>query len=377
MDQPDPLGNPGPKNFTDPAFQRSMTDAQLKVAIENGNRGMPAFGAVLTPKQISLMIEAYIRKLDSSIKPSPLPAHPRHPEEETMSNVLIALPALDFDPTEAAVSWKVLRGLRLPPVVAFATPEGAKSAADDLMISGEGLDPWGFVPGLRKVALLGAFDPPGKAQRRWPRRLRGALERDDAFLHPLRYDAVRAEDWDGLLLPGGHRARGMRPYLESAALQALIVRAFELDKPVAAVCHGVLLVAQLDLVPKDGTLGVARKRRTTSSRGRRSTSRTGSRVSLASGTVATTAPTRRRLGQPCGYMGVQQEVTRALARPEDYEDVPKDAPDHGMKTDGRHRDTMTDERPAFVVRDGRYLSARWPGDVHTFAKTFATMLTTG
>jgi hypothetical protein len=27
-----------------------------------------------------------------------------------------------------------------------------------------------------------------------------------------------------------------------------------------------------------------------------------------------------------------------------------------------------------VVRDGNYVSARWPGDAHTFAKTFAAVL---
>jgi hypothetical protein len=27
-----------------------------------------------------------------------------------------------------------------------------------------------------------------------------------------------------------------------------------------------------------------------------------------------------------------------------------------------------------VVRDRNYVSARWPGDAHTFAKTFAGML---
>jgi hypothetical protein len=27
-----------------------------------------------------------------------------------------------------------------------------------------------------------------------------------------------------------------------------------------------------------------------------------------------------------------------------------------------------------VVRDGTYVSARWPGDVHTFATTFAAVL---
>ncbi len=73
-------------------------------------------------------------------------------------------------------------------------------------------------------------------------------------------------------------------------------------------------------------------------------------------------------------MSVQQEVTRALASPADFIDVPKDAPDYGMKTNGLARDSMTDERPAWVVCDGNYVSARWPGDVHTFAKRFASLL---
>jgi hypothetical protein len=38
------------------------------------------------------------------------------------------------------------------------------------------------------------------------------------------------------------------------------------------------------------------------------------------------------------------------------------------------RDTFDNERPAFVVRDRNYVSARWPGDPHTFAKRFAQML---
>jgi putative intracellular protease/amidase len=38
------------------------------------------------------------------------------------------------------------------------------------------------------------------------------------------------------------------------------------------------------------------------------------------------------------------------------------------------RDTFADDRTAFVVRDGNYVSARWPGDAHTFAKTFAALL---
>jgi len=71
---------------------------------------------------------------------------------------------------------------------------------------------------------------------------------------------------------------------------------------------------------------------------------------------------------------VQQEVTRALERPADFLDVDPASPDAALKSSGRRRDSPDDERPAFVVRDGNYLSARWPGDVHTFARRFAAML---
>jgi hypothetical protein len=79
-------------------------------------------------------------------------------------------------------------------------------------------------------------------------------------------------------------------------------------------------------------------------------------------------------GQPPGYMSVQQEVTRALARPEDFVDVDPGAPDFRRKTSGRFRDTETDARPAWVVCDGSYISARWPGDVHTLGRAFADLL---
>jgi putative intracellular protease/amidase len=180
------------------------------------------------------------------------------------------------------------------------------------------------------------------------------------------------QDYDGFLFPGGHRARGMREYLESTVLMQLVALAFKEDKPVAAVCHGVLLVARsIDAATGRSVL-----------HGRKTTSLTWSQEHLATslGRVARFwDPGYYRTyddppGTPCGYMSVQSEVTRALASPEDYCDVPADAPDRDLKTDGRHRDTLTDDRPAFVVRDGRYLSARWPGDVHTFAKRFAAML---
>jgi hypothetical protein len=38
------------------------------------------------------------------------------------------------------------------------------------------------------------------------------------------------------------------------------------------------------------------------------------------------------------------------------------------------RGTATDDTAAFVVEDGRYVSARWPGDAWLFARRFAAHL---
>ena len=70
-----------------------------------------------------------------------------------MAVVLIPIPARDFDPTEVAVTWQVLSGAGHE--VVFATPSGHPGEADDLMVTGQGLDPWGMVPILRRVTVVG------------------------------------------------------------------------------------------------------------------------------------------------------------------------------------------------------------------------------
>jgi putative intracellular protease/amidase len=141
---------------------------------------------------------------------------------------------------------------------------------------------------------------------------------------------------------------------------------------VAAVCHGVLAVAR-SIDPATGRSVL---------HGRRTTALTWPLEKTAWNIARRTRfwdPGYYRTypeepGQPEGYMSVQQEVTRALADPADFLGVPAVAPDFRRKTSGRARDSMTDAGPAWVVRDGRYVSARWPGDVHTFAQTFAEVL---
>lgn len=123
--------------------------------------------------------------------------------------------------------------------------------------------------------------------------------------------------FDALVLPGGH-AKGMRPYLESAVLQGLVGRFFEphrvsgSHRPVAAVCHGVLLAA--------------RSRHADTGRsmlwGRKTTALTWKLEKSAWDLTRWWArfwdPTYYRTyteaaGEPAGYWGVEAEVKRALA----------------------------------------------------------------
>ena len=283
-----------------------------------------------------------------------------------MARVLILLPARDFDPSEAAVSWQVLSNAGHS--ITFATPDGRPAVADDMMLTGQGLDLWGEIPLLRNLPLIGLLMRANSDARN----AYAAMIADPHYTVPLRWDGVDASAFDGLLLPGGHRARGMREYLESKTLQEHVADFFEAEKPVAAICHGVLLAAR----------SISKRTGRSVLHGYRTTALTWALEQSAWKVARITRfwnpnyyrTYQEQAGQPDGYMSVQQEVTRALARPEDFIDVPATNPDYRRKTSGLQRDTMEDARPAFVVQDRHYVSARWPGDVHTFAKSFAGLL---
>ena len=282
-----------------------------------------------------------------------------------MATVLFPIPRRDFDPTEVAVSWSVLTALGH--TVRFATPDGTLGAADAIVLDGIGLDPWSPVPGLRRLRLIGLIlRANADARRAYARMIRS-----EAFQHPLRWDDLMAGDFDALLLAGGHRARGMREYLESPVLQSLVAEFFAANRPVSAICHGVLLAARSPDASGRSVLY-----------GRRTTALTWRQEKAADALAHVGRPWDRNYyrtyleekEQPRGYMSVEQEVTRALRSPADFVDVPSDAPDHRRKTSGLDRDTSEDARPAWVVVDGNYVSARWPGDAHLFAKTFGEVL---
>ena len=283
-----------------------------------------------------------------------------------MGTVLIPIPDRDFDPTEVAVSWQVLTGDGHR--VVFSTESGAPACADDIMVTGRGLDFWSAVPRLRRASVVGRFlGANADARAAYAQMLQSA-----EYLHPTAWANATLDGVDALLLPGGHRPRGMRSYIDSAILQRLVVDAFHRGLLVAAICHGVLLAAR-SVDPATGHSVLY---------GRKTTALTWKLEQSAWRIARLTRFWDRdyyrtyteQPGQPPGYMSVQAEVTRALKDPSDFCDVVRGSTSWRMKTSGLARDTATDSRPAFVVDDGTYLSARWPGDTHTFAAALSKAL---
>lgn len=283
-----------------------------------------------------------------------------------MGTVLIPIPDRDFDPTEVAVSWRVLT--RAGHRVVFATESGAPGAADDMMVTGRGLDVWSALPVLGAIPLVGLALRANRDGRDAYREMLASNE----FRHPIAWARAALDDIDALLLPGGHRARGMRSYIDSDTLHRLVVDAFRRRIIVAAICHGVLLAAR-SVDPATGRSVLY---------GRKTTALTWAMERLAWRLTRVTRFWDRdyyrtyteQPGQARGYMSVQSEVTRALEDPADFRDVARGSPGWWRKTSGVARDTATDSRPAFVVDDGGYVSARWPGDTHTFATVLSRKL---
>ena len=136
-------------------------------------------------------------------------------------HVLIPLPDADFDPTESATPWRVCmdRGWR----ATFATENGAIPAADHRLLMG-------FVRGPLGAGPMGMRDY---------KRMIASPE----YQKPIRYDEINVDEYDAILLTGGH-APGMKKFLESKVLQEKVVVFFKQNKCVGAICHGLLVLAR-------------------------------------------------------------------------------------------------------------------------------------
>jgi putative intracellular protease/amidase len=243
-----------------------------------------------------------------------------------MATVLFPLPDRDFDVTEVAVPWKLL--VEAGHEVVFATEAGAPPACDPLLISGV------------IFGQLGARPEPIAFYRE--------LERATAFTAPRRWSECDPAAFDALFLAGGH-APGMRQYLGSEVVHRLTAAFFATTKPIAAICHGVLVAARAQ---RDGR-SVLHGLRTTCL----------PKYMERSAYLATFWRRGRYYRTYPAY--VEDEVRAHLAQPSDFE--------RGPRTLSR-RGTRDDDAPAFVVEDGRYVSGRWPGDAYLIAKRLLARL---
>ena len=243
--------------------------------------------------------------------------------------VLVPLPDRDFDPTEVAVPWRGLTDAGHELI--FATERGGLPPTCD--------------PRLLTGVIFGRLGAQGDAIAAY-----GEMTEAPEFRSPIPWEEVVATDFDGLILPGGH-APGMRQYLGSPALREKVAGFWALERPVGAICHGVLVLA----------------RTTEGATGR----------SVIAGRSTTCLPkymertafwlTAWKLGRYYRTYPayVEDEVRDALSDPALFV--------RGPLTLGRSR-TAPESAPAFIVRDGRYVSARWPGDAYLFTSRFRAVL---
>lgn len=247
-----------------------------------------------------------------------------------MARVLMILPQTDFDPTEVAVPWAALTEAGHD--VTFATETGAPASCDPVTLTGERLP---FLARSMKAR------PENRA-------LYETMAASPEFRKPIAWDKVDPAGFDAFHFPGGH-APGMKPYLESETVQSIARAAFAADKPVSAICHGVIPLVRAKR--PDGHALI---------HGRKTTALTGGMEDIA------VSITRHALGNHYRTypQSVEDEVRAALATPSDF------------KTGPLIPRFATESRPenGFIVTDGNYVSARWPGDAWTLAKAFCAML---
>lgn len=249
-------------------------------------------------------------------------------------NILVLLPSHDFDPTEASVPSLALTDAGHK--VTFSTPDGQPAQADPIMATGKGL--W---------LLAGFLAADNNGKRAYQR-----LQSLPAFQHPVPWSSLDVHTYDALLLPGGHAKSGMRKYLESTELQAVTAHFFDHSKPVAAICHGVVLASR----------SISSKTGKSVLHGHKTTSLLNVQEKVAWWLTWWWLGDYYRT-----YLDktVESEVKDALADPNrDFLPGPM----------ALSRDTPDKLSAGFTVKDGQYLSARWPGDVHKFTCDFLAML---
>lgn len=244
-----------------------------------------------------------------------------------MNVIVIPVPHYGFDPTEAAVPWDYLdkQGVE----IVFATPDGQMASADERLLTGRGFGP------LKKFLMADS-----NALTNYRRMIAS-----ESFKRPLRYTDIDPSDFEGVLLPGGHD-KGMKTYLESQVLQEKVSEFFLTEKTVGAICHGTVLAA------------------------RSINSKTNKSVLYDYETTSLLKVQEMGAYYLTALWLKDYYRTYSITVEGEVKSVLKNVRQFQSGSLSMNRDSLENEGPAFVVEDRNYVSARWPGDAHTFAKKF-------
>ncbi|MEQ1666452.1 MAG: type 1 glutamine amidotransferase domain-containing protein [Bdellovibrionales bacterium] len=247
--------------------------------------------------------------------------------------ILMPLPHKDFDPTEVSIPWKILSSHGIQ--IIFSTPNGKPAQCDEIMLTGNKLGVF--------ANILSADENARSAY--------GEMLKSTEFQNPVNWADQNSVNYDGLLLAGGHD-KGMREYLESEILQKTVAHYFELNKPIGAICHGVVLAARSKF---NNAKSVLFKRKTT--------------ALLFGQEMLAWAITSLWLGDYYRTypVSVEEEVRSVLESNNDFLSGPIPF----------KRDSLQNLNLGFVVQDRNYISARWPGDAHAFGTKFLDIINQG
>jgi len=123
------------------------------------------------------------------------------------TRILIPIPTYGFDPTEAAIPWKLLSNNHCE--IVFVTPQGNKAKADIIMLTGERLGLWKPLLRARQDAVEAYFE----------------MENSESFNNPLKYTDVYEKNFDAIFLPGGH-VKGVKEYIGISRITTTCSRFF-------------------------------------------------------------------------------------------------------------------------------------------------------
>ena len=246
--------------------------------------------------------------------------------------ILIPIPTYGFDPSETAIPWKLLSDNNFE--VVFATPNGTKAEGDKIMITGEGLGIFKGVLKARKDAVDAYWEMYDSAE----------------FNNPIKYTDIIETDYVGVFLPGGHD-KNVKEYLESTTLQKVIPKFFNSNKIVGAVCHSLMLLAR-SKNPETNESVIYDYKVTSLLKSQELLGYNLSRLWVKD--YYLTYPD----------LTVEDEAISALKNKEQFLHGPQPL----------FRDTFTNLKSGFTVRDRNLITARWPGDIYSLVSEYINML---